>query len=57
MYPIAFVAIIGGLVVYFLGRSILGEALKPWLGKGQEKGVDGLGTARRRVERGDELVV
>lgn len=57
MYPIAFVCIIGGLVIYFLGRSILGEALKPWLGKDQERGVDGLGTARRRVEREDELVV
>lgn len=57
MYPIAFVCIIGGLVVYFVGRSVLGEALKPWLGREQEGGVDGLGTARRRVERGDELVV
>lgn len=57
MYPIAFVCIIGGLIIYFIGKSILGEALKPWLGKDQERGVDGLGTARRRVERGDELVV
>lgn len=57
MYPIAFVCIIGGLVIYFLGKSILGEALKPWLGKDQERGVDGVGTARRRVQRGDELVV
>ncbi|KAF6239697.1 hypothetical protein HO173_002243 [Letharia columbiana] len=57
MYPIAFVCIIGGLIVYFVGKSILGEALKPWLGKDQERGVNGLGTARRRVERGDELVV
>ena len=57
MYPIAFVCILGGLVVYFLGKTVLGDALKPWLGKGQEKGVDGVGTARRRVERGNELVV
>ena len=57
MYPIAFVCILGGLVVYFLGKTVLGEALKPWLGRRQEKGVDGLGTARRRVERGDELIV
>ncbi|KAF6225619.1 hypothetical protein HO133_009619 [Letharia lupina] len=57
MYPIAFVCIIGGLIIYFVGKSILGEALKPWLGKDQERGVNGLGTARRRVERGDELVV
>ena len=58
MYPIAFVCIIGGLIIYFIGKSILGEALKPWLGKDQERGVNGLGTARRRVvERGDELIV
>lgn len=58
MYPIAFVCILGGLVVYFVGKSVLGEAVKPWLGGSrQEGGVDGFGTARRRVERGDELVV
>lgn len=52
MYPIAFVCIIGGLVIYFVGKSVLGDALKPWLGRGQEGGVDGLGTARRKVRRG-----
>ena len=57
MYPIAFVCIIGGLMVYFLGRNIMGEALKPWLGVNQERGVDGLGTARRKADRGDELQV
>ncbi|KAL6718720.1 hypothetical protein ACLMJK_002954 [Lecanora helva] len=57
MYPIAFVCIVGGLVVYFVGRGVWGEARKPWLGQGQEGGVDGVGTARRRVERGDELAV
>lgn len=57
MYPIAFVCIIGGLIVYFVGKTILGEARKPWLGKNQERGVNGLGTARRRVEKGDELIV
>ena len=57
MYPIAFVCILGGLTVYFVGKTVLGDALKPWLGKRQEKGVNGVGTARRRVERGDELAV
>lgn len=57
MYPIAFVCIIGGLVVYFLGKSFMGEARKPWLGTNQERGEDGLGTARRKIVRGDELHV
>ena len=56
MYPIAFVCIIGGLVIYFLGRRVLGEARKPWLGKNQEGGVNGLGTARRRAENRDAIV-
>ena len=57
MYPIAFVCIVVGHVVYYLGKSILAEARKPWLGRNQEKGVAGVGTARRRVERGRELPV
>ena len=57
MYPIAFVCIIAGLIVYYFGNTILGEARKPWLGKNQEQGVSGVGTARRRVEMGDELPV
>ncbi|KAL8733223.1 MAG: hypothetical protein Q9166_002240 [cf. Caloplaca sp. 2 TL-2023] len=56
MYPIAFVCIIGGLLVYFVGKKVLGEATKPWLGKNQERGVSGVGTARRRVVRGDTVV-
>jgi solute carrier family 35 protein F1/2 len=50
MYPIAFVLIIIGLVVYFLSESFLGESRKPWLGENQEEGIAGLGTARRRAE-------
>ena len=57
MYPIAFVCIIGGLIIYFVGKSVLGEALKPWLGRDQENGVDGLGTARRKVRREGEVGV
>lgn len=56
MYPIAFVCIIGGLLVYFVGKKVLGEATKPWLGKNQEQGVAGVGTARRKVVRGDTVV-
>ncbi|KAG8525728.1 uncharacterized protein KY384_000488 [Bacidia gigantensis] len=56
MYPIAFVCIIGGLIVYFVGKKALGEARKPWLGANQEEGVSGIGTARRRFERPDAIV-
>lgn len=51
LYPVAFVLIIFGLFVYFVTDNSLGEAFKPWLGENQERGVAGLGTARRRVER------
>ncbi|KAI9652259.1 MAG: hypothetical protein M1831_007107 [Alyxoria varia] len=58
LYPIAFVLIIVGLVVYFLTEGIMGEAVKPWLGRDQEAGVKGLGTARRmKEERGKEGMV
>jgi len=49
LYPIAFVMIVLGLIVYFLAGSMLGESKKPWLGKGQEHGVDGLGTAKQKA--------
>ncbi|GAD97386.1 DUF914 domain membrane protein [Paecilomyces variotii No. 5] len=50
MYPIAFVLIIVGQMIYYLGRTVLGEARKPWLGRNQEKGVSGLFTARRKID-------
>ncbi|KAL8827660.1 MAG: hypothetical protein Q9191_003054 [Dirinaria sp. TL-2023a] len=56
MYPIAFVCIVGGLIVYFLGRRVLGEARKPWLGKNQEEGVSGIGTAKRKAEKPGAIV-
>ena len=56
MYPIAFVCILGGLVIYFAGKKALGEAKKPWLGKNQEGGVNGIGTARRRAENPNVIV-
>ncbi|OBT91588.1 hypothetical protein VE01_10409 [Pseudogymnoascus verrucosus] len=49
LYPIAFVLIIIGLMVYFLAGSMLGDSKKPWLGKNQELGVEGLGTAKRKA--------
>jgi solute carrier family 35, member F1/2 len=56
MYPIAFVCIILGLVVYFVGKDVYGEAFKPWLGRMQERGISGIGTARRRAEHPDAIV-
>lgn len=50
MYPIAFVLIIIGQIIYYLGRTVLGEARKPWLGRNQEKGVSGIFTARRKID-------
>lgn len=49
LYPIAFVMIVFGLVVYFLAGSMLGDSKKPWLGKFQERGVVGVGTAKRKA--------
>ena len=49
LYPVAFVCIILGLVVYFLAGSMLGESRKPWLGENQEGGVAGIGTAKRKA--------
>lgn len=56
MYPIAFVLILLGQVLYFLRQSMVGEALKPWLGARQQKGHAGVGTAKRRVERPGAIV-
>ncbi|KAL7813857.1 DUF914 domain-containing protein [Trichoderma aethiopicum] len=49
LYPIAFVCIIIGLVIYFLSGSMLGDSKKPWLGENQEDGVAGFGTAKLRA--------
>ncbi|KAL3475231.1 hypothetical protein BJX99DRAFT_163269 [Aspergillus californicus] len=50
MYPIAFVLIIVGQLIYFLARKVLGEARKPWLGQNQERGVAGIFTAKRKID-------
>jgi len=49
LYPIAFVLIIVGLVIYFLAGSVLGDSLKPWLGHNQKEGVAGVGTAKLKA--------
>lgn len=56
MYPIAFVLILAGLVVYFTMEGEFGDSYKPWLGANQERGVAGVGTAKKRIERPDALV-
>ncbi|KAI1611690.1 hypothetical protein EDD37DRAFT_424346 [Exophiala viscosa] len=64
MYPIAFTLIMVGHFVYYFGKGVMGEAQKAWLGEDQERGIDGFGSAKRRmklaqqgsagVRRGDE---
>ncbi|KAK4187239.1 putative solute carrier [Podospora australis] len=49
MYPIAFVLIICGMVVYFLVGTLLGDSKKPWLGDNQADGVAGIGTAKLKA--------
>ncbi|KAI0120723.1 hypothetical protein BJ170DRAFT_161739 [Xylariales sp. AK1849] len=49
LYPIAFVLIVVGLVVYFLAGSMLGDSRKPWLGADQAEGVAGVGTAKLKA--------
>jgi solute carrier family 35 protein F1/2 len=56
MYPIAFVLIILGLIVYFTMEGHWGDSFKPWLGEKQERGVAGVGTAKRRIENPDLVV-
>jgi solute carrier family 35 protein F1/2 len=57
MYPIAFVLILCGLVVYFLMDGEFGDQAKPWLGENQEDGNNGVGTARRRLETNDAVII
>jgi solute carrier family 35, member F1/2 len=49
MYPIAFTLIMAGHFVYYFGKGVLGEAKKAWLGPNQERGIDGFGSAKRRL--------
>jgi solute carrier family 35, member F1/2 len=51
MYPIAFTLIMIGHFVYYLGKGVLGEAQKAWLGENQEKGIDGFGSAKRKMRK------
>ena len=52
LYPVAFVLIMVGHFVYYLGKGVMGEAKKAWLGEDQSKGISGFGTAKRKLERG-----
>jgi hypothetical protein len=54
MYPLAFTLIIFGHFFYYVGKGVLGEAKKVWLGEDQAKGVMGIGTAKRKLHRGKE---
>lgn len=56
LYPIAFVLIVIGLCIYFVAEDRYGESIKPWLGKDQELGVDGVGTGRRAQHTGHAIV-
>lgn len=48
LYPVGFVCTVLGIVCYCAApMSDLGEAVKPWLGENQERGINGLGTARK----------
>ncbi|KAI3327343.1 DUF914-domain-containing protein [Xylariaceae sp. AK1471] len=49
LYPIAFVLIIVGQLIYFLAGSMLGDSKKPWLGDAQENGIAGFGTAKLKA--------
>src|SRR2546430_13866551 len=53
LYPIAFTLIIVGHFFYYVGKGVLGEAKKVWLGEDQAKGIMGIGTAKRKLHRGD----
>ncbi|EXJ89050.1 hypothetical protein A1O3_02114 [Capronia epimyces CBS 606.96] len=54
LYPIAFTLIMVGHFVYYFGKGVMGEASKAWLGENQEKGIDGFGSAKRRIRKMQE---
>ncbi|EXJ73029.1 uncharacterized protein A1O5_04178 [Cladophialophora psammophila CBS 110553] len=56
MYPIAFTLIMIGHFVYYFGKGVMGEAAKAWLGENQEKGIDGFGSAKRKIRLMQENV-
>lgn len=52
LYPVGFVFVVLGIIGYCAApMTTFGESLKPWLGKDQQAGIDGVGTARHRLER------
>ncbi|KIW16161.1 hypothetical protein PV08_06212 [Exophiala spinifera] len=54
MYPIAFTLIMAGHFVYYFGKGVMGEAQKAWLGENQERGIDGFGSAKRKIRKMQE---
>ncbi|KIW49033.1 hypothetical protein PV05_10749 [Exophiala xenobiotica] len=54
MYPIAFTLIMVGHFVYYFGKGVMGEAKKAWLGDDQERGIDGFGSAKRKMRKMQE---
>ncbi|ANB12329.1 hypothetical protein AWJ20_579 [Sugiyamaella lignohabitans] len=51
LYPVGFVFTVLGMIIYYAApQTALGEAIKPWLGENQSKGIVGLGTARKHVD-------
>uniref|UniRef100_A0A060T7N9 ARAD1D04576p n=1 Tax=Blastobotrys adeninivorans TaxID=409370 RepID=A0A060T7N9_BLAAD len=54
LYPVGFVFTVLGMIVYYLSfTDPQGEARKPWLGKNQELGVAGVGTAKGHAHESD----
>ncbi|PFH62836.1 hypothetical protein XA68_11617 [Ophiocordyceps unilateralis] len=49
LYPLAFLCIVAGLVLYFIAGTFLGDARKPWLARDQHDGIAGVGTAKLRA--------
>jgi len=51
LYPVAFVCVILGLMIYYtVVRSVRGESKKPWLGgEEQEEGIAGIGTYKKET--------
>lgn len=57
LYPVGFVFIIIGQVVYFmLPGTVQNEHNKPWLGENQERGIAGVGTAKRTTVEVDSTL-
>jgi hypothetical protein len=45
--PVKHQLLIVGHFFYYVGKGVMGEAKKAWLGEDQAKGIMGIGTAKR----------